>query len=219
MSEITELKNEVENSLRTFKFQILSEEEMAKRTAEAEAEANREAAAKIIANAGLPERLKRALTPIGDGWLKVDGRLKARAGSGFIIALCGPRGTGKTQLAGSLARFCAGSGRSVIYKTAMSIFLDIQATFGGKGSTEKVLSALTAPKVLIIDEAQERGETPWEDRLLGHLIDRRYGAMRDTLLLSNQTKVEFLKSIGDSVASRIVETGGIAVCDWPSYRN
>ena len=199
-------------------FPTLSEEEIAARNAEAEAKAKAERAVTIMAKAGIPARLKQPIEPTGSGWLKLEARLKARAGSGFIIALCGPRGTGKSQLAGSLARFCASEGRSVIYKTAMGIFLEIKATFGGKGDTEAILSGLAAPKLLIIDEAQERAETAWEDQLLGHLIDRRYGAMRDTLLISNQTKDEFKESIGASVSSRIVETGGIAVCDWPSYR-
>jgi DNA replication protein DnaC len=65
---------------------------------------------------------------------------------------------------------------------------------------------------------QERGETPWEDRLLTHLIDRRYASEKDTLLITNQSKESFIQSIGPSAASRIVEVGGIVTCDWPSYR-
>ena len=70
----------------------------------------------------------------------------------------------------------------------------------------------------MLDELQERGETPWEDRLLTHVIDRRYAAEKDTLLITNHSKEKFLESIGESVASRLVETGGIVNCSWASYR-
>jgi len=102
----------------------------------------------------------------------------------------------------------------------MGFFLDLKAGYRDKGAAEKqVIEQYCTPSLLILDEVQERGETPWEDRILGHLIDRRYGAQKDTLLISNQTKENFLSSIGESAASRIRETGGMIICDWESYRS
>lgn len=175
-------------------------------------------AQKLISESGIPKRHLHPFTPSGDGWLRVEARLKARRGSGFIIALCGPRGTGKTQLAASLARETASHTMTPMYQTAMGFFLDIKASFDGKRSEKEVIDRYCRPSLLILDELQERGETPWEDRLLTHLIDRRYGSERDTLLITNQTKESFLESIGESVASRISETGGVAVCNWSSFR-
>lgn len=206
--------------LRRSNFRILSESEAEERARKAEEKTNSEQAERILAKSGIPLRHQAAIVPHGIGWLKVEARLKARLGSGFIIALCGGRGTGKTLLAASLARFSAESGRSVLYKTAMEFFLDVKETYdsSGKRSEKQVIANYCAPKLLVIDEVQERGNSAWEDRLLTHLIDRRYQAMLDTLLIANSTPDAFLKGIGDSVGSRIVETGGVAKCDWPSFR-
>ncbi len=100
----------------------------------------------------------------------------------------------------------------------MGFFLDVKESFGGSGSEKAVIDAYVKPAVLVLDEMQERGQTPWEDRLLTHLIDRRYAAKKDTLLLSNQTSKQFQEAMGESVVSRILQTGGIAVCDWESFR-
>jgi DNA replication protein DnaC len=199
-------------------FQTLSDEEISQRNAEVEEEQRSRTSATLMAQSGIPKRHLAPFTPTGEAWLKIESRLKARRGTGFIVALCGNRGTGKTQLAASLARETACCGKTPIYQTAMGFFLDIKESFDGKRSEKEVIDRYTRPSLLILDELQERGETPWEDRLLTHLIDRRYGAEKDTLLITNQTKEFFLQSIGESVASRISETGGIAVCDWPSYR-
>lgn len=218
----TEPTSVAESLPRALSFLTLSEDEEAEREEQIRADQERYRAMKIAAfmeKSGLPKRHLSPITPTGAEWLKVEARLKARVGSGFIIALCGPRGTGKTQLAASCARESASQDRRSTYTTAMGFFLDIKESFDGKRSEKEVIERYCAPSLLILDEMQERGETPWEDRLLTHLIDRRYGAEKDTLLITNQTKEAFLQSIGESVASRISETGGIAVCNWQSFRS
>lgn len=139
-------------------------------------------------------------------------------GTGFIVALLGGRGVGKTQMAVAACREQAEREKSFLYCTAMDIFLDIKDSFRKGGSERDALKTFIRPALLVIDEVQERGETPWEDRLLTHIIDKRYATERDTLLISNQTKDAFIESIGPSVASRITEAGGIAVFDWASFR-
>jgi len=216
---ITEAKNVAENFLSSLSYPTLSDAEIAAREAEVAAKKAREKAAQYMANANIPERHKDLREFSGEGWLKIQNRLHQRLGSGFIVALVGKRGTGKTQLAVATAKAAADAGKRPFYCTAMGFYIDIKETFRDKSGTEKaVIDRYAQPSLLIIDEVQERGETPWEDRLLTHLIDRRYGAQKDTLLISNQTRENFLLSVGESIASRIIETGGVAVCDWPSYR-
>ena len=212
------MQSVAENLPNLSSFLTLPDQEIARLEEESERERRERNAQDLIAKSGIPNRHLAPFTPSGDGWIKTDERLKARRGSGFIIALCGPRGTGKTQLAASSARESALHGKRPMYQTAMGFFLDIKESFEGKKCEKEVVAQYCRPQLLILDEMQERGETPWEDRLLTHLIDRRYGAEKDTLLITNQTKEAFLESIGESVASRISETGGVAVCNWPSFR-
>lgn len=212
------LKNAVESVLNPLMSQPFDQDEIDQRVAESAARERRILAHKLMEKSNLPHRHRQPVEARGEGWISLLARVEDKAYSGFIIALCGSRGTGKTQLAATIAKTYAGAGKAPLYATAMGFFLDIKESFEGKRSEKAVIDAYCGPSLLILDELQERGETPWEDRLLTHLIDRRYGAMRDTLLITNQNQTKFLDAIGNSVASRIVETGGVAFCDWPSYR-
>jgi len=217
----TEAKNVAESFLNQLKSQTCSEAEIEAREAELKARALREKGAEYLSKANIPARHRTtpASELTGGAWHKLQQRILSRIGSGFIIAIVGPRGTGKTQSAVEIAKSVSRAGKRPLYSTAMGFFLDIKESFRDKGGSERaVIDRYCVPAYLILDEMQERGETAWEDRLLTHLIDRRYQAEKDTLLISNQTKENFLISIGESVSSRIIETGGVAVCDWPSYR-
>ena len=219
MNQNTENTSEAENLVRNL-FPSLSLAESEQEIPDPLVNSNPERIDRLINQCGLPSRHSKSFPREGKEWLATETRLKAKIGSGFIIALCGGRGVGKTQLAESLARESASQNRSSRYITAMEFFLEIKASFRPDSTvTEKqVIEEFIRPKLLIIDETQERGETKWEDGLLTHLIDRRYRQERDTLLISNQTKEAFAESIGPSIASRIIETGGIVLCNWPSFR-
>ena len=196
----------------------LSDEEIEARNAEYHKEQKRQRVTAALQSASLPSRHLRQGTYSGDKWLAIFERVKTRMGTGFIIALLGGRGVGKTQMAVAACREQAQREKSFSYCTAMDVFLDIKDSFRKGGSERDALKSFIKPSLLIIDEVQERGETPWEDRLLTYILDKRYAAEKDTLLISNQTKDAFLEGIGPSVASRITEAGGIAVFDWPSFR-
>lgn len=183
-----------------------------------EAEQKRQRVDSALQDASLPRRHMRPLTYSGDRWKAIFKRVSARLQTGSIIALIGPRGTGKTQMAIAAIREAAERELSFRYCTAMDIFLDIKDSYRKGGSERDAIKAYTKTTLLVVDEMQERGETAWEDRLLTHILDKRYAAMKDTILISNQTQQTFLQSVGPSVASRITEAGGIALCDWESFR-
>lgn len=217
----TEPKNEIESLLSNLKFQTYSAEEIELRERAAKEQKAAEKAREYLSKANLPPRHRNASPKelTGAPWLELLASITEQVGTGFILGVIGPRGTGKTQLAVQIAKAAARAGKRPFYSTAMGFFLDIKEGFREKGNSEKqIIEQYTAPGLLILDEMQERGETPWEDRLLTHLVDKRYGAQRDTLLISNQTRENFLASIGESIASRIVETGGVTTCNWKSYR-
>jgi DNA replication protein DnaC len=110
-------------------------------------------------------------------------------------------------------------GRTVRYLKASDLFRSIRGTFRKDGPSEiKLLETFSRYGLLVIDESHERGDTEFENRTLVHIIDRRYDAGRDTLLISNLSADAFRTSMGPSIISRMSETGLMIVADWPSYR-
>ena len=71
---------------------------------------------------------------------------------------------------------------------------------------------------LALFAVENRGESDFENRLLSHIVDKRYDACLDTVLISNQEEAAFLKSMGSSIVSRMNETGGLIICKWNSFR-
>lgn len=152
-------------------------------------------------------------------WGEAYKKLKSRLHLGPLIVLLGRRGTGKTQLAVDLLADLAWCGKPVKYFTAMDLFRELRACNKPGGLDElQTVKKLTSYFGLVVDEAQERGESDWENRTLTNLVDKRYGAMRATILISNLTKESFAEAIGASAISRINECGQVVVCDWPSFR-
>lgn len=153
-------------------------------------------------------------------WIDERDKIIKALGTGFLYALVGRRGPGKTQMAQQAILWSVGNERPALYTRAMSIFLELRATFGDEHDSElAVIQKHRQPRLLVIDEMQERGETPWEDRMLNHLIDLRYGDMTDTLLIANLKPKALMGSLGESIGDRLGETGGIIECKWPSFRD
>jgi DNA replication protein DnaC len=194
-------------------------------TAEGQEEAKRkhaillEEARERFAAAGVPDRHAKTIPREEGAWGAAWERLRPRLGRGCIIPITGTRGSGKTQLAVAAVREVCGRGAYAIYTKAMAIFLDIREAMSVKGQSEKeAIKAFTSPRLLVIDAMEVRGETEFENRVLDYIIDLRYDAGLDTILISNQTKQEFTKSLGPSIISRIHESGELIECVWDSFR-
>lgn len=152
-------------------------------------------------------------------WAKNRDRLCGKLGSGFLVALIGNRGTGKTQMAVHAVAYNAKAARTALYCKAMEIFLEIRATYTMADASELgAVNKFIEPALLVVDEIQQRGETPFEDRLLAYLIDKRYDAMVDTILIGNLTPQALTDSLDPSIVDRLRETGGIVECVWESFR-
>lgn len=178
------------------------------------------------AASGIP--MKHRIEPDHDrcpAWAQACSRVLDHLGDGALLALVGNRGTGKTQIAERAIRFASSQPHSLgdgpAYVRAMSFFLRVKATFQrDAGETEdRVIGDLRLRSLLVIDEMHERGSSEWEDRLLTHVIDLRYGDGRDTILIANLSPEAFTASVGPSIADRIRETGGLIECTWPSFRD
>lgn len=153
-------------------------------------------------------------------WGERERSLCAMLGRGFLVALIGIRGNGKTQLGAELIRYVTSTAKPARYASATEFFMDVKASYRDTAAQaeREVVEGYRKPSLLVLDEAGQRAETEWENRLLFELINKRYADMRDTLLIANQSESEFLTSIGPSLASRMHESGGIIQCDWPSFR-
>lgn len=167
---------------------------------------------------GWPEKYLEAvqIDPHGENWLsafEVGKRIVDQKG---ILVLYGKRGNGKTRMAAEIACIV---GRSQ-YRTAMRFFLEVRATFrkDAEESEIEVIDRLAKTELLILDEIQERGATPFEDRLLTHIIDARYANVLPTILIANLTKAELAASLGDSIVDRARENGKSIEFNWQSYR-
>jgi DNA replication protein DnaC len=153
-------------------------------------------------------------------WAEKLDRLSADLGSGFLVALTGPGGTGKTQIGVELMKLVTESEKPALFTTAVNFFNRIKATYAKSSSETElhVLEEFRKPALLVIDEFSKRAETEWQATQMFELLNNRYGDMRDTLLIDNRTPEEFLAAIGPSLSSRMLETGGIIEANWESFR-
>ena len=152
-------------------------------------------------------------------WRAVRDALHKRQGAGFIAALIGHRGTGKTQIAVQLMLASIAIGQEALYVKAMQVFLWIRATYKHEQRTElEAIADFIRPRLLVIDEIQVRGDTTFEDEMLTHIVDVRYDCGRDTLIVGNLDPEKVADSLGPSILDRLHECGGIIACNWPSFR-
>jgi DNA replication protein DnaC len=156
--------------------------------------------------------------PTDEEWMNRFSWATEQVRKGGIVALVGRRGSGKTQMAAELVRDRQrAKGR---YVTAMKLFLRLRASFG-KGAAEsemEIVAEMSACPILVIDEVQERGGSEWEDRILTHIIDNRYGDQKPTVLIANLTTAEMQTQLGPSICDRIKDAGGMMEFENPSWR-
>lgn len=168
---------------------------------------------------GFPARYKATWShPEATDWVELYEKALSEVKDGGLLAITGSRGTGKTRLAAEVAR--AFSRKNSQYMTAMGLFLKIRDSYNNpKAASElEIVTDLSKCELIVIDEIQERGNSEWEDRLLNHIIDKRYGNMKPTILIANLTKNELAAALGSSIVSRMNETGGMIEMTGKSHR-
>lgn len=152
-------------------------------------------------------------------WAAAYAKLCGRLGKGFTVVLHGLRGNGKTQLAVAVLRRACERGLRGKFTDAMSMFIRLRESYRDGGPRESaVIQDFIAPAVLVIDEAHERAESAWEDRTLTYIVNKRYEAMKDTMLITNETETAAAQSLGQSITNRMLEGGAFIHCNWPSFR-
>ncbi len=142
------------------------------------------------------------------------------SGRGVTIALVGERGNGKTQMSVELMRVATKQLKWALFTTAMGFFIAVKTSYrrDAEKTEENIMLEYGKPNLLVIDEIGKRSDSEWENNMLFELLNRRYNAIRDTILICNKSKPDFEDYLGPSIASRMNETGGIIECNWPSFR-
>lgn len=137
--------------------------------------------------------------------------------NGTLIALIGPRGTGKTQLAVDVAVrwFEAGLPKPRYVRAWDLVAWLREASNDGKWTGASVTNWQICP-LLVIDEIGKLRDSEWTDLVLEHLLDVRYGKGLDTMLVSNAYQCHggnpsepFAELMGLSIVNRIHETGQV----------
>lgn len=188
----------------------------------------------LVAKAGVPARHLKAWQDHGGKfekepqWLEKYNKLAALLDTGFIIGIIGNNGLGKTQMAVNAVLATCKAERQAKFCTAWDYFMDIKATFRptSKLSEENVIDIYLKPSLLVIDEVHERSDSDWENLSLFHTVNKRYEELKDTILIGvfhdkddpKKAVDEFKKHVGNSISSRLRETGGVINCLWPSFR-
>ncbi len=150
-------------------------------------------------------------------------RLRRLLDEPATLALIGGRGPGKTWLGCALVRAFCRAGRSARYCTAVEIFAMIRNAWDHRGergveAERDVLARLERVDLLVIDELQERSDSAWASTVLTSIVDTRYAYLRSTIVIANLGRGTLVANLGDSIASRMSEGGGVIECSWPSLR-
>lgn len=143
---------------------------------------------------------------------------KVLSKNGCLIILTGERGCGKSQMAASLIRVAIENNITAYYRKTMDFFMAIKETYKTDATEREVIRDYQAPGLLVLDEIQVRGESEWENNLLTHLVDLRYDDKKSTILIGNVPLEKVRTQIGDSIYSRMLETGGVINCTWKGFR-
>lgn len=156
----------------------------------------------------------------GDAWTRARNQVLDAVRGNQMVFLIGDRGTGKTQLAASVAcEACMVNGISPRYYRLADLIGRFKRQVFGEGEDEfTFLSRLSRIGLLVLDELQERYDTSTEELILTRLLDHRYGAMKPTILIANLKFDALCEVLRPSVMSRAEECGLLIECNWDNYR-
>lgn len=157
---------------------------------------------------------------VGEEWTKARDQVLAAVRANQMVFLIGDRGTGKTQLAASVAcEVCMLDGITPRYYRLADMLGRFKRQVFGEGEDEfKFLSRLSRVGLLTLDELQERYDTDTEELILTRLLDHRYGAVKPTILIANLKFDALREVLRPSIMSRAEECGLLIECDWENYR-
>lgn len=139
----------------------------------------------------------------------------ARNGGFLTLILLGSVGTGKTHLACGIIRECGG-----LYRLAPAMCEEIRRakSFGARETEADILERYGRAGLLVIDEIGRGIAAAEEQYMLYQAINERYNRRKPTVLISNQSKKDFLEYVGIAAADRLTESAQSVEFTGGSYR-
>lgn len=131
------------------------------------------------------------------------------------LVLLGTVGTGKTHLACGIIKEVGG-----LYRMSPAIVEEIRRakSFSAKDTEAEIFDYYGHVKLLVVDEIGRGVASTDEQYMLYQIINERYNRRKATVLISNQTKKDFLNYIGIAAADRLAESANIIELTGASYR-
>ena len=138
-----------------------------------------------------------------------------KCGKFQTIIFLGAVGTGKTHLASGIIYECGG-----LYRLAPAIVEEIRRakSFSARETEADILDTYGRASLLVIDEIGRGVVAAEEQYMLYQIINERYNRRKPTVLISNQTKKEFLSYVGIAAADRLTESAQVVEFTGKSYR-
>jgi len=141
-------------------------------------------------------------------------RFDEMCSKGQCVIFCGGVGTGKTMLLSALIQ----SLRVGYYIRAVDISRNVRHAYSSNESELDVIEELANQRLLVIDEVGLQQNTKAEALLITDLIDRRYGNMVATILITNLDEEGVKESFGPRAFSRMMQKGAIISINGESQR-
>ena len=138
-----------------------------------------------------------------------------KCGKFQTLVLLGAVGTGKTHLACGILNECGG-----LYRLAPTVVEEIRRakSFNAKETEADILDTYGRASLLVIDEIGRGVVAAEEQYMLYQIINERYNRRKPTILVSNQSKKDFLNYIGIAATDRLTESARIVEFTGKSYR-
>lgn len=120
------------------------------------------------------------------------------------VTICGKTGVGKTFLGAALVSQVAHAGESAFMIQDSALLSQVLACGRGKGAeSDQLRKRFEEYQVLVIDDLDHERWARANCAFLADLIIARFGAMKQTLILTNRTPAELLPAFGSAVESRL----------------
>jgi DNA replication protein DnaC len=140
---------------------------------------------------------------------------------GSSMIFTGNPGTGKTHLATAIFIDLYDRGFGVGYYMFYELMFRIKATYGrGASETEDgIIKRLSDYDLLILDEVGVKSLSETEVALAYQIINKRYEAMKPTILVTNLSIKDLEEALGTRTIDRFYENhGAVLVFGWGSMR-